>query len=178
MMRWLIWMSLFFGLWGGSASSAYAQEDDSLLKAAFIYQFSKFVYWSNNVKPNPLILCTLGEDKLIEVINGLDADIIPNKKVIVQSVQAKIGINNCHILYIASSEHGSFRSLDVISQRKAILTISELPGFVEAGGIIELIYEGNKIRFDINNDAARHKGLEISSSLLKLARKVKWENRQ
>jgi len=171
------WILLYLFLWMSTASIVLAEsrpDQDTLLKAAFIYKFTKFIHWPEHVKPNSLVLCTLGDDKLVDVIVN---NIAPNQKIRVKPVLDKSAIDNCQILYIASSEQGSYRSLDVIIRNTAILTISELPGFVESGGIVELTYEANRIRFDINLDAARQNGLEISSGLLKLARKVKWDSK-
>jgi len=51
-----------------------------------------------------------------------------------------------------------------------ILTVGETPGFAERGGVIRLVLEDNKVRFEVNVDAAHQAGLTISSRLLTLAR--------
>jgi len=162
------------------ASLAIAQtepDDDTLLKAAFIYKFTKFIQWPGDIDRSSLVLCTLGNDEVVKVVDVNAGDIGLNQVMVVKPLLDNSVVDNCQILYIATSEKGSYRSLDIISRNQAILTISELPGFVQAGGIIELTYEDNRIHFDINLDAAHLNGLEISSSLLKLARKIKWDNK-
>jgi len=161
----------------GITAAESGPDKDAFLKAAFIYKFTKFIQWPGNIKYSSLVLCTLGSDELVNVFDILNDKTDPNQKIIVQSITDSLAIDNCQILYIASSEKGSYRSLNVISSDKKLLTISELPGFVQAGGVIELTQEANRIRFDINLDAAHLNGLKISSKLLKLARKVKWDNK-
>jgi hypothetical protein len=60
-----------------------------------------------------------------------------------------------------------------VAENSPTLTIGEIPGFSEWGGVIELVLEENKFRFEINAGAARRGGLKISSRLLQLARSVK-----
>ncbi|MCX5637000.1 MAG: YfiR family protein, partial [Planctomycetota bacterium] len=56
-----------------------------------------------------------------------------------------------------------------------VLTISEMEGFIEKGGMINFITEESKVRFEINDSAAKKSGLQISSKLLSLAKKVIME---
>lgn len=58
------------------------------------------------------------------------------------------------------------------------LTISDIEGFAERGGVIGFIALENKIHFAINVDAAERMGLKISSQLLRLAKIVKDEEKR
>jgi hypothetical protein len=53
-----------------------------------------------------------------------------------------------------------------------VLTVGESDDFTELGGIVRLVREGNKMRFDVNVGAAAQAGLKIQAQLLKLARKT------
>jgi hypothetical protein len=55
---------------------------------------------------------------------------------------------------------------------RGILTIADMPGFVEGGGMFSLCIENAKIRFDVNSLAIADGGLKVSSQLLRLARNV------
>jgi hypothetical protein len=173
------WILLCLCVWSSieTTSAQPKADDDSLLKATFIYKVSKFIRWPDKVDRSKLVLCTLGNDKLVSVFDIIAKNIDPKQTMIVQSIQDNTVVDNCHILYIASSEQGYYRSLDIITRNQALLTVSELPGFVQAGGMVELIYKDNRIRFDINLDTAHLSGLKISSNLLKLAHKIKWDNK-
>ena len=54
-----------------------------------------------------------------------------------------------------------------------ILTVSDLERFAASGGMIGFYEEDNKVRFEINLDAAQKRHLQISSHLLNLARRVR-----
>ncbi|MCP3850119.1 MAG: YfiR family protein [Gammaproteobacteria bacterium] len=153
-------------------------DDDALLKAIFIYKISKFVTWPEGARPSSLILCTLGHDKLVNAFSFVAENVAPKQALSLRSIDDKLSTDHCQLIYIAASERGSFRSLDIITHKNPILTISELAGFVQSGGIVELSDNNKKMQFDINLDAALANGLNISSGLLKLARYVKWETKK
>ena len=73
---------------------------------------------------------------------------------------------------ISSSERDSLKEVLSFFRGKPVLTISEVNGFIEQGGIINFIIVNDKIRFEINERVAKESGLKISSKLLRLARKV------
>ena len=58
----------------------------------------------------------------------------------------------------------------------SVLTVGEMEGFLEAGGIINWFVEEKKIRFEINTAAAERAKLEIRSNLLRLAKRIVGEN--
>jgi hypothetical protein len=152
----------------GVGIPADAQEDSQpteyQIKAAFIFNFAKFVEW-----PTTAIVGVLGENPFNDALEK----IIKNKKVdehpvIIMQFRAASEATNCHILFISSSE--KLRLPQVLKQLngRSVLTVGETPGFTEAGGMINFVLEGTKIRFQINNDAANGAGLKISAKLLGL----------
>jgi len=79
------------------------------------------------------------------------------------------------MLYVAVSEQQRYPDLVKSARGQPVLTVSELPGFSDSGGIIEIFREHERIRFIINLGVARRAGLEISPNLLKLAVQVDQE---
>ncbi len=147
-------------------------KDESLLKAAFIYNFAKFTRWPDNTwqeKEAPLSLCTAGRDELIGGLEQLSGKKIKERHVTIVPLKGVQNPVNCHLLYIATSEKNRYKDILSAVQGKPVLTVSELPDFGHSGGIIELYREKDKTRFIINLDAAREAGLVISSRLLNLA---------
>lgn len=163
-------------LWllANAASVAIARDtanDESLLKAAYIYNFAKFTRWPESAlgaPGTPLSLCIAGSDELVDVLWKLSTKMIKGRPVILQTVDGMPTSGNCHMLYVASSEHKTHLDIIHTVRNQPILTISELPRFSNAGGMIELYRKNERLRFFINADAARAAGLEISPSLLKL----------
>jgi hypothetical protein len=110
---------------------------------------------------------------VIDALKKLTGRKIQGHAVTIQSFKNNVPGGLCQMLYIAQSDSSSYvKSVDNMSQ-PALLTVSEIPGFIEKGGIIELFREDNRTRFKINLGKARQLGLEISSRLLSLAAVVK-----
>jgi len=76
----------------------------------------------------------------------------------------------CRILFVSSSERFHFEEVVDAVKALPILTVGEAPGFAERGGMIRLMLEDNRVRFEVNVEAAQHGNLNISSRLLTLAR--------
>ena len=81
-------------------------------------------------------------------------------------------LRDCHILFVSSSERANLARTFGTVGGEPVLTVGDTRGFAREGGIIELLLEDNKIRFDINLNEAKRSGLRISAQLLQLARQV------
>lgn len=150
-------------------------EDERLLKAAFVFNFAKFSSWPESDKgetDNPLTLCTMGENELIPELSRLDGRPIKGRHLAVEPLQDREGVEVCHLLYISGSKSSVYRRTLEALRDKPVLTVSQIPGFARAGGMIEIFPRGEMISFSINIAAARRGGVEISSRLLGLAEVV------
>jgi hypothetical protein len=141
------------------------------LKAAFLYNFARFIDWPVRGRANPgdLNLCILGDSPF-----GPDIDLINGRTVGQATVRLRRvlidGVGSCQLLFIASSE-SSHLERDVVRLRGLpILSVGDSTGFSERGIAINFYIEQSKVRFEINIDAVQRSGLTISSQLLKLAR--------
>lgn len=166
-------------LFSSSISIANTQthaQDEPLIKAAFIYNFAKFTSWPENIWQNshaPLNLCTAGNDALVAELGQLEGKTIKQHPVSIRSLGKTMAVENCQLLYIATSEKKRYTTILKTIQKKPVLTVSELPDFENSGGIIRL-YRDKKLHFIINLGAARKAGLEISSRLLEVAKVVNY----
>lgn len=143
------------------------------IKAKFIYNFTKFVTWPESVHNNESIkLCILGTDPFGSALNIVKGKKVRGSLLEFSTAGYSENINNCHILFISRSEKNNFSDILSLCKNFPVLTIADTPGFCNEGGIITLIRADNKIRFEINTDAAKQAGIKISSHLLKLARIV------
>ena len=89
------------------------------------------------------------------------------------SCAASCRVKSCHVLFVCASEKDRLKDLLDPLRTQTILTVADVPGFLEAGGMINFIIEDNKVRFDVNAAATARAKLEIRSKLLRLARTVK-----
>jgi hypothetical protein len=164
---------------GCSVLYAHAQASsvsEYRVKAAFVYNFAKFVDWPAVAFANhqaPLILCIVGTDPFGAALEILKDKTIKHRKLVVQHKSQRETLNDCQIIFISASEHRLLGQLLGPLQDKLILTVSDMDGFLEVGGMINLMTVANKIRFEVNLDAVRRAGLTISAQLLKLATAVK-----
>ena len=159
---------------GLRAQSAMQREYE--IKAAYLYNFINYVGWPADALPaegGTITVGILGENPFGSALEPLKGKEIKGRKLAIRQVESAKDLEQCQIVFICSSEKS--RLPEILGQLKdaRVLTVSEVDGFAERGGMINFISERNKVRFEINTDAAKRTGLTISSELLKLARLVK-----
>jgi uncharacterized protein DUF4154 len=143
------------------------------LKAAYLYNFVKFVEWPKQAYAGPTSHTVIGV--LGENVFGDDLEKTVHDKVInhhplqFKKFDSVSEVTNCHVLFISASERRRYPEILGALRGKSILTVSESDRFIPDGGMIDFIIVDRKVRFRINNEAARKAGLIISSDLLSLA---------
>lgn len=155
-----------------SVPDARGAEDAYQIKAAFIYNFTKFVTWPAEIEQagGDLRLCLYGGNPFGQIIYQLDGRPVRNFTLRVLQPADDSELSQCHILHLASEQAVS-HLLNAVGGTP-VLTIGDHHGFARDGGGIELLSENNRIRFDINLQRIKSSGLDISSRLLSLARQV------
>ena len=141
------------------------------LKAAFIYNFIKYIQWPDDTGTR-VNLCLFTDDKIFESINEVIKDKLLNGKKLIVLNMKEVGLNQnneCDIVFISKLFENTLELLLSAFNNSPVLTIGESEEFERLGGIIIFFIEDNKIRFKINNSAARQSNLTICSHLLKLS---------
>lgn len=144
------------------------------LKAAFLYNFVKFVDWPQDAfagPRSPLTICVYGEDPFGSSLDAaVRGESLGERSLLVQRPAALDELRGCRVLFVSRSERQ--RMPEVLSRIEGapVLTVSDTDGFLRAGGIINFVLEENKVRFLINQDGAERSRLRISSKLLRLAK--------
>jgi hypothetical protein len=175
-LRWSIFV-LTISLWGalGLGQDALGESktpSEYALKAAFLYNFSKFVDWPDEAfvdDQSPIILCILGKDPFGDILKSIEGRTVKGRRLTIRRSKEIEYLEQCHILYISGSQE---RDLTQIFERLTdwhVLTVSDMESFAQRGGIIGLLTEKDKIHFEINVKAAKRSGVKISSKLLNLA---------
>ena len=159
----------------------YAEDQaaENVIKAAFVYKFAKFVEWPSGVATNEdasIVICVWGADALGGALSSLNGKFVRNRPIAVRYLLAGRMVIGCHILFVGPN--GSIRHLrkNRILNPRNLLTVGESPDFASEGGVVRLFIENNRVRFEINVDAAAAANLKISSKLLGLARIVRRSN--
>jgi len=150
------------------------------IKAAFIYNFLKFIEWPNGAfasRSDTVNICILGDDPFGTALNSIGEETVKDKKIIIKHYNKFIDLKKCHILFICSSEIKQLTEILGTLKGMNILTVSDTKGFAQQGVVINFYIEEDKVRFEINQDAANRSGLKISSKLLSLAKIVRGAGR-
>jgi hypothetical protein len=169
--------------YGDSASTREYQ-----VKAAFLYNFIMFVDWPAEKMPaagEPIIIGIIGKDPFETAFEPVEDKQVNGRKVIVKRFKGleeikKSGmdkefeeIKKCHLLFICSSEKAVAKEITDLVKNNNVLTVGDMPGFLESGGgIINFVLEEEKVRFEINQTNAEQSKLQIRSQLLRLAKRV------
>jgi hypothetical protein len=145
------------------------------IKAAFLYNFSRFVEYPRDFLSSrvTLNLCILGDDPFGAAANIIRAETAEDeRKISINYTKTAKELSNCHMLFISSSEKNNVAQIIESLAGIHILTVGDTAGFAQKGVIINFYMERNKVHFEINIHAANRAGLKISSKLLNLARIV------
>jgi hypothetical protein len=143
------------------------------VKAAFLFNFTKFVTWPDEAFPDrqaPIRIGVLNQDELRRHLEkATSGQKVSGREVAVIDLEDVSGSLDCQILYVGETAVSSFQEGRQRLRQTPVLIIGETDGFAENGGIINFIRVDNKVRFEINVAAAAESGLQISSKLLSLA---------
>lgn len=143
------------------------------VKAAMLYNFTKFVEWPSGAlgEPGaPVTICVAGRDPFGPALEQAVADRTAYGRPIRIAKAGRVEeLKGCHIVYIGVSERKRLaESLEMIAQ-PGVLTVSDIEEFTHQGGIVGFVLRDSKVRFEVNLDAAEKARLKISARLLKLA---------
>ena len=186
---------LFLVLNTPKAQADSAESKEYQIKAAFIYNFIKFVDWPKEKMADsnePITIGVIGSEDFIKAFEPIIHKKIKNRNISIkyfegyeklersqeddrQWNQKMEALKTCHLLMFCYCY--SVRIKDISQIIKAlkgspVLTVGETAGFLESGGIINFLMEDKKVRFEINNIAAKEAKLKIRSKLLRLAKRV------
>ena len=146
------------------------------VKAVFLFNFTQFVDWPASAFPtpkSPLVIGVLGDDPFGPTLDeAIAGETVNGRPLEIRRYARAEDVADCHILFI--NLNAKQRLPDVLERLRGrhVLTVSDSNEFARAGGVIEFVTVDNKIRLQINLDAAKLANLSISSKLLKPSRIV------
>lgn len=152
---------------------AAAQAPEYALKAAFLFNFVKFVEWPPAAFAGdraPMTICVYGDDPFGRTLDALVAgERAGERSLQVRRPDSFAGLEGCHVLFVSRSKKDRLEEVLAQVQGEPVLTVGDTDGFLRAGGVINFVLEGSKVRFLIDQAAAERNGLRISSKLMRLA---------
>jgi len=139
--------------------------------------FTKFVEWpasSFSAPDAPITICILGDDPFGPALDRMvESENVNGRPIGTRRSVPEADPQGCHVMFISRSERTGMEQIVSRLRNSSVLTVSEVPGFVDAGGMIEFVIEEGKVRFHINVAAAQAAGLTLSARLVRVATSVR-----
>lgn len=144
------------------------------LKAEVVYRVLMFVNWpaDREVPGRGLQLCTMGDGRMEDALQGLAGRSIRQLSVDVRRLARGESPASCHLLYLPAPQPGLRAQL----ADQPVLVVSDVAAMFDQGAMLNLQVEDGRIVFDVDLDAARRVGLAVSTKLLRLARYVRHQS--
>ena len=166
---------LALGLLGGDVSAQRPHVGEQALKAAFLYNFTRFIEWPTSAfagSSESFDVCVLAGPAFSREVEAVFAgEQVAGRAVRVVFPAPLEDLKSCHLLYIAREQGQAAQHLSDLAQMP-LLTVGEGRRFLEQGGVIAFQVENDRVRFDVNRRRAEGTGLIISSKLLRVAREL------
>ena len=156
----------------GVPTHAQEPNPEYVLKAAFLYNFAKFVDWPAETFPatsTPVTICTVGDEPFGSSLDAIAGKIVQKRALAIKRIRAGTAVNDCQILFISPSELPLPRALAHSLEKAPVLTVCDLDACAEQGIMIELRKENEKVRLVVNLSSIQRAELKVSSHLIKLA---------
>lgn len=169
---WVCLAETFFD--GTVAAQSQPPALEHQVKTSYLYNFMHFVVWPEDVfgEDGKFNLCVVAGNRYDSVLDALIAERVDGHEIAVHKLDdpTQTGGVRCHLLFLARDKFGL--APKTLAAEHGVLTIGDMPGFLERGGIINLVEVRGKIRFEVNQTAAQRAGLTISSKLLELSMRL------
>jgi hypothetical protein len=169
----LVASCFFFG--ARSSEAQQSRPTESQVKAAYLFNFGKFVRWpdAQSGGDDTLEICVVGRNPFGRVLDDtVKGETIGSRKVVSKILPDIQDAAGCRILFVSPSEEGHLAGILAAAKQMGALTVSDIPHFVERGGMIEFVVQDERIRFAVNAVPVEEAGLTVSSELLKVATRV------
>jgi YfiR/HmsC-like len=171
--RLLVLAALLFGV----RVEAQSPMDESQVKAMFVYNFLKFVEWPVNTAVGarePFVVVIIGEGATADATERfLESKTIGERPVAVRRARWDQSLEGVRAAFVVERDTRRLQRVIDAASAAGVLTIGEGENFATHGGVIGLLVEDRKVRFDVDTTAAQHAGLRVSSKLLALTRVVR-----
>jgi hypothetical protein len=161
------------------AQSQTDNDAEYRVKLAFLYNFAQFVQWPPEAFSDPaapLTMCIAGPDPFQgEIGQALHGRMASGHPIQIKHLKPEEDPRVCHMIFVRAGDRAAVRKILAALKGSNTMAVGESKGFADLGGVINLTLDQNKLRFEINLDAATQARLKISSKLLALAKIVKGE---
>lgn len=146
------------------------------VKAAFVFNFLRFTEWPAAHLPArdaPLTLCVAATPaRLAEALKALGGRSVDGRPLRVAEIERPDDLTRCHAAFVGEAARGVTAAWAGKGEALGVLMVGDAEGFASAGGMIGLVTDGPRMRFEINHNAVKRAGLKLDAQLLQLGRPV------
>ena len=170
-----LWISLGIFTLGPQSVGQVQTASEYQVEVAYLYNFAKFTEWPKQSLPDgpsSLVIGVVGgDDEFLAVLKGTVAGkTVGTHTVTVKRVSSPDELKSCHLVFFHSSERKRIQSAIAGLGHASVLLVGEEPTFLQQGGMINLVLENGRIRFEVNRDTLDRSNLRLGPKLLALAR--------
>ncbi len=164
-------LGLLIGAVALVGASASAQFDEHGVKAAFVRNFTTFVTWPAEVLSpgGTTTVCVMNERELTIRLSQLA---VTSPRIRVRPVSGLPDLEGCHVAVVPVGDVAHVRDIEAQNLGRGLLTIAEADGDAPTGAVIGMFVANNRVGFDVDLESADRAGVQVSSKLLSLARRV------
>lgn len=173
-----MWGLLALALWSAPSASGLSQEApiEQKVKAAYLYNFVRFVEWPKAPAGTPVTVGVVGTEKLAtEMKEALDGRAVGDRPLVVSRVTNVDDAARHNVLYVAGNDLDMARRYVAPTVSKPILTVTECDRFLKAGSLVNFYLADDSVRFAVSSEALDRSPLKVSSQMLQFASIVKPE---
>lgn len=172
-------IAVFLSLICAWPQAAAAGSKEYKVKAAYLYNFVKFIDWPDSAFGDasaPVTICVLGEDRFEGILEkAVAGKEVRGHGVVVRSLGAGAptpASAECQILFVSPSEQGRVAEILADVAEAPVVTVGEMAGFAESGGILNFTIDGGRVKVELNMEAANRAGLRVSGKLQQVTKAV------
>jgi hypothetical protein len=157
-----------------SANDVGKTDRQAPFMAVYLLHFANFIEWPETVSSDKasFTICFYAKGNVETAIRELEGEQVKNSVIKLISAPKEDVLHQCQIIFIEQQNIKLFPVIKQNTQESAVLFVSDKAGFIEQGGTLEYFIENNKLRFAVNAELAKEKGLILSSKLLRIAKIV------
>ncbi len=147
----------------------------NLVKAGYIYRFLYFIEWPETASKKiekTITIGIVGHYQFGDAFQHVEGKTINNRKLVIKKFNKGTkdeSLLKCQVLFISISEKHNMDKILSVLNGHPVLTVGDFKGFIDQGGMINFIEDGENVRFEINNISINHAGIEVRSVLKRQA---------
>jgi hypothetical protein len=146
------------------------------LTVAFLYNFLKLAEWPDDNQSRKLTVCVSQKNNIESEIEGINGKSIQNKTIQTLFIDIDHNGSKCQLIFISREEDAShIQKWMKDTEKSSTLLVSNIESFLDMGGMIALINNGERLQFEVNLDRVKESHIKLSSQMLKIARHIRGD---